>query len=217
MSLRPLPSPSLLPVGPEMDEAHLLGALVEGDDVEELERLARELPSRLVPACWRRIGTIAGARGDLFARASAHSDPRVGRAFLEGVGVAGARADVVRQALESPHWLVVEEACFLAGELGDRDLVPRLVELALGHEEPLVKEAALGALGALGDDRAIPAIVSALASTNVYLRRRAVVVAWAFEDPGLAEALAAAHGDRDPQVRAILADLEAGTSDPEGA
>jgi HEAT repeat protein len=128
--------------------------------------------------------------------------------------VHGLTERVVRDALDSPHWLVVEEACFLAGELGELGLVPRLVELALGHEEPLVREAALGALGALGDDRAIPAVLAALASSNVYLRRRAVVVATAFEDSRLDAALLRAREDRDPQVRAILADLDAGAGGP---
>lgn len=196
-----------------MDERALVAVLVTCTDLEELRRLLPDLPDRLQPACWRRIGQLAGAREELWAEVRVAADGRVGRGFLEGVGVEGATYALVVDALDSPHWLVVEEACFLAGELGDTRFVPRLVDLAGTHEEPLVQEAALGALGAIGDDRAIPVVRACLESRNVYLRRRAVVVAVAFDDPVIEEALARAREDRDPQVRAILADLDA---EPEG-
>lgn len=198
-----------------MDETEILAALLEGNDVEKLRALVHDLPPRFAPACWRRIGALAGAPQELWEEVKAYPDARVARAFLEGVGAHGLTEELVVEALDSPHWLVAEEACFLAGELGDVRVVPRLVELALGHEEPLVREAALGALGALGDDRAIPAVLAALGASNVYLRRRAVVVASAFEDPQLRQALTLAREDRDPQVRAILAELDAGAEEPD--
>ncbi|HXZ61159.1 MAG TPA: HEAT repeat domain-containing protein, partial [Acidimicrobiales bacterium] len=76
----------------------------------------------------------------------------------------------------------------------------RLAALATGHDDPLVREAAVASLGALGDPAGLPAILAATRDRPA-VRRRAVLALAPFEGPGVDEALRCASEDRDWQVR----------------
>ncbi len=107
-----------------------------------------------------------------------------------------------------PDTSVVEMACWACGEHeSDRDaVVDRLIELATGADEPLVREAAVAALGAIGDVRAVPAIVEATADKPA-VRRRAVLALAPFDGDAVDAALDRALTDRDWQVRQAAEDL----------
>ncbi len=123
--------------------------------------------------------------------------------------IAGTRPDVPLVAsLHDPESSVVEAAAWAAGEqeTADDRVVERLVELATGAADPLVREAAVAALGAIGDERGLPAILAGCAD-KPNIRRRAVLALAPFEGPEVEAALAAALEDRDWQVRQAAEDL----------
>ena len=156
--------------------------------------------------------------GDVRA-AAADAAAGVRRRAAELLAVAGAPFDDVPLAplLADTDPTVVEVAAWAAGErLGaaaeagrpapEPELVDVLGELATGHADALCREAAVAALGAIGDERGLPAILAATAD-KATVRRRAVLALAPFEGPEVAEALRRAAGDRDWQVRQAAEDL----------
>ena len=103
--------------------------------------------------------------------------------------------------------LVVEAAAFALGEREVRGAVDELIVTATSHEDARCRECAVASLGALGDDRARTAILSAL-NDKAPIRRRAIVALANFEGPEIEAALEAAKLDRDWQVRAAVDQLE---------
>lgn len=101
---------------------------------------------------------------------------------------------------------VVEAACFAAGELGAASLCGRLEQIARDDADPLCREAAVAALGAIGDPAGLPAVLAALADIPA-IRRRAVVALAAFEGPEVEAALRERLEDRDWQVRQAAEDV----------
>jgi len=108
--------------------------------------------------------------------------------------------------LADPDPAVVEMACWACGEQERTDPVPTLTELATGHRDALVREAAVAALGAIGDDRGLEAILSACEDKPA-VRRRAVLALAPFDGPLVDAALERARQDRDWQVRQAAEDL----------
>jgi HEAT repeat protein len=102
--------------------------------------------------------------------------------------------------------LVVEAACWAAGEREDPAPVPTLTRLARDHEDAMVREAAVAALGAIGDEAGLPAILAATLDKPA-VRRRAVLALAPFEAPEVDAALERARTDRDWQVRQAAEDL----------
>ena len=110
---------------------------------------------------------------------------------------------------------VVEVAAWACGEreaVSDA-ILDRLVELAmLTSVDALVRESSVAALGAIGDDRGLDAILTA-ATDKPAIRRRAVLALAPFLDPDharateVAAALERALTDRDWQVRQAAEDL----------
>ena len=103
---------------------------------------------------------------------------------------------------------VVEAAAWAAGEqesVGD-DVLARLIELATGAADPLVREAAVAALGAIGDERGLPAVLAGCGDKPA-IRRRAVLALAPFDGPEVVAAWRAALVDRDWQVRQAAEDL----------
>jgi HEAT repeat protein len=137
----------------------------------------------------------------------AHPEVRVRVAELaatfgsEGVGLAG-------RALTDGDARVVEAGCFALGEIGAMaaDAVPALSEVGRGHADPLCREAAVAALGAVGDPGGLPAILHATADKPA-VRRRAVLALAPFDGPDVEAAIERAGRDRDWQVRQAAEDL----------
>jgi HEAT repeat protein len=130
--------------------------------------------------------------------------------FAGGVGdppqpdVAAAVADL----LDDADATVVEVAAWATGERppASAAVVSRLSELATSHDDALCREAAVAALGALGDPAGLPAVLAATAD-KATVRRRAVIALAPFEGPEVDEALERARSDRDWQVRQAAEDL----------
>lgn len=104
---------------------------------------------------------------------------------------------------------VVEAACFTLGELGSRsgpDATAALASVVAAHEDPLCREAAVAALGAIGDPAGLPAILAA-ATDKPAVRRRAILALAPFDGPEVDAALQRAASDRDWQVRQAAEDL----------
>ena len=109
--------------------------------------------------------------------------------------------------LADPDPLVAEAAAYAIGEHPPkRAAVDALARTATDHSDALVREAAVAALGALGDPAGLPAILRATTDKPA-VRRRAVIALAPFEGPEVDEALHRALEDRDWQVRQAAEDL----------
>jgi HEAT repeat protein len=89
----------------------------------------------------------------------------------------------------------------------------RLIDLATDPAaDPLARESSVAALGAIGDERSLDAILEATGDKPA-IRRRAVLALAPFLDPGhprageIESALQRALSDRDWQVRQAAEDL----------
>ena len=103
---------------------------------------------------------------------------------------------------------VIEMAAWACGEHeSSRDeIMNELIRLVLHHDDALVREAAVAALGAIGDESGLPAILSACQDKPA-IRRRAVLALAPFDSPEVEKALKVALEDRDWQVRQAAEDL----------
>jgi HEAT repeat protein len=109
---------------------------------------------------------------------------------------------------------VVEAAAWAAGEqeaVGD-DVLAVLIDSATAAADPLVREACVAALGAIGDERGLPAVLAGCADKPA-IRRRAVLALAPFDGPEVISAWRAALEDRDWQVRQAAEDLAPFMSD----
>ena len=138
------------------------------------------------------------ARPDDVRRALADPDPTVRRATCElATRLTGADFTPL---LDDADPTVVEAAAFAVGEAGDRRACARLAEIAGSHSDPLCRESAVAALGAIGDDAGRAAVLAALGDLPA-VRRRAVVALAAFTGDDVEAALRGRLSDRDWQVR----------------
>jgi HEAT repeat protein len=119
-------------------------------------------------------------------------------------------APALLDRLADPDVTVVEAVAWSLGELDDAaraaGAVRALAELTRTHRDALAREAAVAALGALGDDDALPAILDACRDKPA-VRRRAVLALAPFDGPEVDAAIDAALTDRDWQVRQAAEDL----------
>ena len=116
--------------------------------------------------------------------AAALADP-VAEVRRRACEVAVAHADVdLRPLLADADPMVVEAAAWALGERGEdgSDGVDALVAVAGSHDDALCREAAVAALGAIGDVRGLPAILAAT-SDKPAVRRRAVIALAPFDGP----------------------------------
>jgi HEAT repeat protein len=137
-------------------------------------------------------------------------DVEVRREALNQIAHAAIDDDEVLTAivhlLDDEDALVVDGAVFALGEHLYVGAVEQLCAIATSHDDARCRESAIAALGAIGDDRARPAILAAL-DDKPPVRRRAIVALSNFEGPDVEAALARASEDRDWQVRAAVNQL----------
>jgi len=156
-----------------------------------------------------RLGALTA--GDV-ASALAGGPPVVRRRAVDAaveVRGKGSRSTLVRAvtgALDDTDPLVVVGAAWFLGERRHRPAVPVLAATATGHGDVRCREAAVAALGAIGDPAGLPAVLLAQAD-KATVRRRATVALAGFDDPRVEAALRAAAVDRDWQVRQAAAEL----------
>jgi HEAT repeat protein len=125
--------------------------------------------------------------------------------------LAATRADAgaaLAALLDDPDDSVVEVAAFANGERADVDdaTITRLVEVSGSHADALCREAAVAALGSLGDPAGLPAVLAAC-DDKATVRRRAVLALAAFEGEEVTAMLVRLVGDRDLQVRQAAEEL----------
>ncbi|MGH8989831.1 MAG: HEAT repeat domain-containing protein, partial [Acidimicrobiales bacterium] len=107
----------------------------------------------------------------------------------------------LRAALGDPDALVVEAACWALGESQSASL-DELSVTARSHPDARAREAAVAAIGSIGDPRGLAAVLAAL-DDRPSVRRRAVVALAAFDGEEVRAALQRAATDRDWQVREV--------------
>lgn len=139
-------------------------------------------------------------------------EPTVRRRAVDaapGVRGPGSRSDLpsaLIAALDDPDPLVAVGAAWFCGERHCRQAVPALVTLVATHADVRCREAAVAALGAIGDPAGLDAVLGALTDRPT-VRRRATVALAGFEDPKVGPALRRAAEDRDWQVRQAAEEL----------
>lgn len=150
-----------------------------------------------------RLGELDDAT---LIQALTDADPGVRRRAAE-IAAHHREVDLV-DALHDADDRVVEMAAWACGEHeSDRDaVVLRLVELARTADEPLVRESSVAALGAIGDERGLAAIIDACADKPA-VRRRAVLALAPFDGDDVEDTIDRALVDRDWQVRQAAEDL----------
>lgn len=152
------------------------------------------------------LGRLGRASAADVGAALADPSPEVRRrACRVAVPVAG--VDLVAM-LDDTDAGVVEVAAWALGERAgaSKEAVARLAAVATAHDDALCRESAVAALGAIGDERGLPAVLAATRDKPA-IRRRAVIALAAFEGPEVEDALERALQDRDWQVRQAAEDL----------
>ena len=115
------------------------------------------------------------------------------------------------EALEDPEWGVVETAASSLGEIDERsphcaEAVTALTGVATLHQDPMCRESAVAALGSIGSESGLDAVLQCCGD-RANVRRRAVLALAAFDDPRASEMLRSLTEDRDLQVSQAAEDL----------
>lgn len=154
----------------------------------------------------RRAGDLRSE--DLQAGVADPAPPVRRRAAELAAGYPGDAPPRLVPLLDDPDASVAEAAAWATGERTppEPDAVATLSRLATTHDDPLVREAAVAALGSLGDPAGLPAILTATRDRPP-IRRRAVLALAPFQGPEVDAALERAKDDRDWQVRQAAEDL----------
>lgn len=121
-------------------------------------------------------------------------------ALHPGVDLAPLLADLEPVVVEMAVWAYGER------EQVDDNTLQTIISLTTDHDDQLVREAGAAALGAIGDERGVPAILSACEDKPA-VRRRAVLALAPFSGPEIEAAIDTALTDRDWQVRQSAEDL----------
>ena len=114
----------------------------------------------------------------------------------------------VHHCIDDSDVFVAEMAAWCVGErtpASDIE-IETLVDRTTSHSEAVVREACAAALGSLGDERGLPAILAAC-SDKPAVRRRAILALAPFEGEEVDAALQRALEDKDWQVRQNAEDL----------
>jgi HEAT repeat protein len=150
-----------------------------------------------------RLGRLSDDTLDVALR---DADPGVRRRAAE-LAAAHPAVDLLATLMDTDA-RVVEVAAWACGERGTTStpVLERLMTLAADHDDALVREAAVAALGAIGDERGVGVIISA-ARDKPAVRRRAVLALAPFDGDAVDAALRRALTDRDWQVRQAAEDL----------
>jgi HEAT repeat protein len=125
---------------------------------------------------------------------------------VHGRGSRSALYALVTEAVGDPDPLVAVGAAWFLSERRVAAAVPTLTAMAESHADVRCREAAVAALGAIGDPRGLPAVIGAL-DDKPTVRRRATVALAGFDDPRVEPALRRAAEDRDWQVRQAADEL----------
>ncbi len=155
------------------------------------------------------LARLNDLRADELAAALADGATAVRRRAVElAAAWPGDRPPALIELLADPDDTVIEVAAWASGERqpAEPGVVPVLAHLAVDHPDALCREAAVAALGSIGDAAGLEAVLAAT-TDRATVRRRAVIALAAFDGPAVQAALETAHADRDWQVRQAAEDL----------
>lgn len=158
------------------------------------------------------LGALARAgdlTGDDLRDGLADGDPTVrARAAELCAGQPGDEPPALGPVLDDGDPSVVEAAAWASGERvpPEPGIVAALSAVVTRHDDALCREAAVAALGAVGDPRGLRAVLEATTDRPA-VRRRAVLALAPFEGPEVDAALDRALEDRDWQVRQAAEDI----------
>jgi HEAT repeat protein len=183
------------------DEQRELRRLVDADPDARVRSVAlgalvHAAPRRSAARAWR---VAAEDRDQNLRRRAAELAPALH-------GDASARILLALLADDEP--LVAEAAAFALGEhpRPTPRVISALGRAATAHDDALVREAAVAALGAIGDPNGLPAVLAAC-DDKPAVRRRAVLALAAFEGKEVEARLSRALEDRDWQTRTAAEQL----------
>jgi HEAT repeat protein len=161
-----------------------------------LAALVRGAPREVRAPPWRVAASDRDRRVRLRA---AQLAPRLGRAIS---------CTALLALFDDDDIWVRESAAYAIGEHPrcSRRALDALVARATEDADPLIREAAVAALGAQGSPATLPAVLAAC-DDKPAVRRRAVLALAAFEGPEVERRLRAALVDADWQVRQAAEDL----------
>jgi HEAT repeat protein len=176
-----------------------------GDEAAARAALEADDPQSRVLAlgALARMGALTA---DDLHRASTDADAGVRRRVAQ---LFATRPDMsVLSLLRDREPTVAETAAWAAGEQEQvhDDVLHELIGLATAATDALVREACVAALGAIGDERGLPAVLAGCVDKPA-VRRRAVLALAPFDGPEVRAAWRAALEDRDWQVRQAAEDL----------
>ena len=131
-----------------------------------------------------------------------------GRGDVSATAVVDLLVDDDRRVVEAAAWTCGEKVSAGHGDSSSTAaaVVGALAHLARFHEDPLCRESAVAALGAISHPAGLPAILAGL-DDRPEVRRRAVIALAPFDGPEVDAALLRATTDRDKQVRAAATEL----------
>ena len=148
--------------------------------------LVRTAPRRFSAPVWRRA-----------AHDTERTRPAPRREIAPKLGVAATSAVLVELLADQDAW-VAEAAAYAIGEhpRPSRAAMAAVTHTAGAHSDPLVREAAVAALGAQGEPDTLATVLAAC-DDKPAIRRRAVLALAAFDgDEVEARPAPAAHGSR---------------------
>jgi HEAT repeat protein len=154
------------------------------------------------------LDRAGGLEPDHLRHALMDPDPAVRRRALTlGASVPADQLSLV-DALDDDDDTVVEVAAWALGEQDPPhpDAAEALCRIVAAHSDSLSREAAVAALGAIGDPATLETILTATRDIAT-VRRRAVIALAPFDGPEVDDALERARSDRDWQVRQAAEDL----------
>jgi HEAT repeat protein len=190
-----------------------LGTRLPAGAPADLERAVRDDPdARVRSAALGALARAGGRRRATTAWRAALGDPApaVRRRAADLAPALTAPARPLLALLADDDVTVIEAAAWALGELGPAAVragaVPALSAVARGHDDPLAREAAVAALGALADPAGLPAVLAACHDKPA-VRRRAVLALAPFDGDDVDATLHSALSDRDWQVRQAAEDL----------
>jgi HEAT repeat protein len=161
--------------------------------ISAADRLGRRSVSDRVAALSDEAPIVRRVACELEARTPRPSI-RVSRALVE--------------RLSDDDALVVVVACDALGELRLSSAVSALASVAADHDDPRCREAAIAAIGAVGDPSGLDAVLRGL-DDKPAVRRRSVVALAAFDGPQVEAGIEVALADHDWQVRSAAEALRA--------
>jgi HEAT repeat protein len=157
-------------------------------------------------AALRSLGRLQDLQVEELTKALRDPSPAVRIAALEIAALSD--GPEIASLLDDEEAMVVESAAWALGERENNtpNTIERLASIAGDHDDPLAREAAVAALGAIGDERGLSAILAATTDKPA-VRRRAIISLVAFEGPEVDAAWDRARTDHDRQVRDAVEEL----------